>query len=344
MSNENVIRAWAVKEAGGKLERYDFDAGELGADDVEIKVEYCGVCHSDLSMMNNEWGMSSYPLVPGHEAVGEIIRMGSAVKGLKVGQKVGIGWTSESCQHCNPCIGGHGNYCPENVPTIAGNGRHQGGFADKMRAQWQWVIPLPGGIDMSKAGPLLCGGITVFEPLLQHNINASHKVGVIGIGGLGHMAIDFFNKWSCEVIAFSSTPDKYDEIRAMGAHNILNSRDPEEFAAAAGTFDLIVSTVSVKLDWNAYLRLLKPQGKLHIVGATLDPMDINAFALIAGERGVAGSATGSPVQLRTMIEFAARKGVLPITENFNMSEVNEAMEHLEAGKARYRIVLKNDFE
>ena len=130
----------------------------------------------------------------------------------------------------------------------------------------------------------------------------------------------------------------------MGAHNILNSRDPKEFAAAAGTFDLIVSTVSVKLDWNAYLRLLKPQGKLHIVGATLDPMDINAFALIAGERGVAGSATGSPVQLRTMIEFAARKGVLPITENFNMSEVNEAMEHLEAGKARYRIVLKNDFE
>ena len=283
-----------------------------------------------------------------NQAVGEIAALGVRLQGRngQMGQTLverhreTAGWHINGAAHRRHLGADDAGATCDGAAHI----RAFGGFADKMRAQWQWVIPLPGGIDMSKAGPLLCGGITVFEPLLQHNINASHKVGVIGIGGLGHMAIDFFNKWGCEVTAFSSTPDKYDEIRAMGAHNILNSRDPEEFAAAAGTFDLIVSTVSVKLDWNAYLRLLKPQGKLHIVGATLDPMDINAFALIAGERGVAGSATGSPVQLRTMIEFAARKGVLPITENFNMSEVNEAMEHLEAGKARYRIVLKNDFE
>lgn len=342
MSQENLIRAWAVKEAGGKLERYDFDAGPLKSDEVAIKVEYCGVCHSDLSMMHNEWGFSQYPLVPGHEAVGEVVRMGEAVKGLKIGQKVGLGWTAESCQHCNPCIGGQANLCSHAVPTILG-GPHQGGFADKVRAQWQWVIPLPEGIDLSKAGPLLCGGITVFEPLLQHGINASHKVGVIGIGGLGHMALDFFNAWGCEVTAFSSSPDKYDAIREMGAHKILNSRDPQAFAEAAGTLDLIVSTVNVKLDWNAYMALLKPEGKLHIVGATLEPLDINAFALIGGQKAVAGSPTGSPAQLRTMIEFAARKQVAPIVEQFEMSQVNEAIAHLEAGKARYRIVLKNDF-
>lgn len=343
MSQENIIHAWAAKEAGAKLEPYTFDAGPLGADDVEIKVDYCGLCHSDISMINNEWGMSQYPLVPGHEVIGEIIRLGSNAKGLKIGQKVGVGWFSESCQHCDPCLSGHGNYCAEGVATIAGQGRHQGGFADKMRANWQWVVPLPDGIDMSKAGPLFCGGITVFEPILQHHINASHKVGVIGIGGLGHLALDFYNKWGCDVTAFSSNPDKYDEIRQMGAHHILNSRKPEDFAAAAGTFDLIVSTVNVKLDWNAYLGLLKPQGKLHLVGATLDPLDIAAFQLIAGEKTVTGSAVGSPSQLRTMIDFAARKDVLPITEHFDMSQINEAIERLESGKVRYRIVTKADF-
>ncbi|UOO87365.1 NADPH-dependent aldehyde reductase Ahr [Neisseria arctica] len=342
MGNENIIRAWAVKQPGAELERYDFDAGQLKNDEVEIKVEYCGICHSDLSMMANDWGFSHYPLVPGHEVVGEIVRMGNAVKGLKVGQKVGLGWTAESCQHCDPCIGGHANLCSHAVPTVLG-GIHQGGFADKVRAQWQWVIPLPENMDMSKAGPLLCGGITVFEPLLQHGINASHKVGVIGVGGLGHMALGFFNAWGCEVTAFSSNPDKYDAIYRMGAHKILDSRDTEAFTQAAGSLDLIVSTVNVKLDWNAYMTLLKPHGKLHIVGATLEPLDIAAFSLISGQKAVAGSPTGSPAQLRTMIEFAARKQVEPIVEEYPMSRVNEAVQHLEAGKARYRIVLKSDW-
>ncbi len=342
MTTPNTIRAYAAHAAGAKLERYDFDAGELKSDEVEIKVEYCGICHSDLSMVNNEWGFTQYPLVPGHEVVGEILRMGDAVKGLKVGQKVGIGWTAESCQHCDPCIGGQANLCGQAIPTIIG-GFHQGGFADKARAQWQWVIPMPEGIDLSKAGPLLCGGMTVFQPLLQHGINASHKVGVIGIGGLGHMALGFFNAWGCEVTAFSSNPNKYDEIRAMGAHKILDSRDTAALAAAHASLDLIVSTVNVKLDWNTYLGLLKPQGTLHMVGATLEPMDIQAFSLIGGQKSVSGSPTGSPAQLRAMIEFAARKHVEPVVEEYPMSQVNEALEHLESGKARYRVVLKNDF-
>lgn len=336
----NIIRAYAAQQAGAALERYDFDAGPLKNDEVEVKVHYCGICHSDLSVIDNEWGFSKYPVVAGHEIIGEIVALGEDCKGLSIGQMVGVGWTAESCQHCNPCIGGHANVCEQAQPTIAG---HMGGFADKVRAQWQWVIPMPEGVDLAKAGPLLCGGITVFQPLLQHGINASHKVGVIGVGGLGHMALSFFNAWGCEVTAFSSNPDKYEAIKEMGAHQILDSTDPKAFKNAKSSLDLIVSTVNVPLDWNAYLGLLKPQGKLHVVGAVLKPLDIQAFALISGEKGVSGSPTGSPVQLRTMMEFAARKEISPIVEEFAMSDINAAIDHVREGKARYRVVLKNDF-
>lgn len=335
----NMIKAYAAKEAGGELAFYEYDAGELPADEVEIKVHYCGVCHSDLSMIDNEWGISQYPLVAGHEIIGEIVKVGSAVKGLQLGQMVGVGWNAASCQHCNPCVGGQHSLCNHVVPTIL----HQGGFADKVRAQWQWVIPLPQNMDYAKAGPLLCGGITVFEPLLQHYINAGHSVGVIGVGGLGHLALKLFSAWGCEVVAFSSNPAKYDEIRAMGADRILNSTKPEEFAAAAGSLDLIVSTVNVPLDWNAYMSLLKPEGKLHIVGAVLKPLEIHSFSLITGNRAVAGSSVGSPIQMRQMVEFAARKHISPIVEEFAMSDINNALQHVRDGKAHYRVVLKNDF-
>ena len=203
---------------------------------------------------------------------------------------------------------------------------------------------MPDGIDYAKAGPLLCGGITVFEPLLQHKIQAHHKIGVIGVGGLGHMALGFFNAWGCEVTAFSSNPSKYDEIRQMGAHHILDSTNPESFEKAAGTLDLIVATVNVPLDWNAYIKLLKTEGKLHIVGVVLTPLDIRAPRLISGAKSVTGSSTGSPIQLRTMIDFAARKHILPVVQEFPMSQINDAIRHVHEGKARYRVVLKNDFD
>ncbi|USZ15791.1 NAD(P)-dependent alcohol dehydrogenase [Moraxella sp. FZFQ2102] len=336
----NTIRAYAVHAPHSPAERYDYDAGALKADEVEIKVYYCGICHSDLSMMDNEWGTSVYPLVAGHEIIGEIIALGSDTKGLSIGQMVGVGWTAESCQHCDPCIGGKHHVCKSAVPTVL----HKGGFADKVRAQWQWVIPMPDGIDYAKAGPLLCGGITVFQPLLQHHIQAHHKVGVIGVGGLGHMALEFFNAWGCEVTAFSSNPNKYDEIYALGAHHILDSTNPDSFADAKNSLDLIVSTVNVPLDWKAYMKLLKPEGKLHMVGAVLEPMSISAFSLIGGAKSVTGSPTGSPIHLRTMMDFAARKQIHPVVEEFPMSEINDAIRHLQSGKARYRVVLKNDFD
>ena len=335
----NIIKSYAAQAPQGELSLYEYDAGTLKNDEVEIKVHYCGICHSDLSMIDNEWGVSQYPVVAGHEIIGEIVAMGEGVKGLKTGQIVGVGWTGESCQHCDCCIDGKDNVCNHAVPTIA----KMGGFADKVRTQWQWVIPLPANMDYAKVGPLLCGGITVFQPLLQHDINASHHVGVIGIGGLGHMAVRFLKAWGCEVTAFSSNKQKYDEIYAMGADHILDSTDPDSFKKAQSSLDLIVVTVNVPMDWNAYLTLLKPHGKLHMVGVVLEPLNIGAFSLIGGQKAVAGSPTGSPAQLRQMVNFASRKQVEPTIEMYPMSQINEAIQHVRDGKARYRVVLKNDF-
>ncbi|NEM65059.1 alcohol dehydrogenase catalytic domain-containing protein, partial [Escherichia coli] len=200
---------------------WEYDAGELLPQDVEVQVEYCGICHSDLSMIDNEWGMSSYPLVAGHEVIGRVAALGSAAqdKGLKVGQKVGIGWTARSCGHCDACIGGNQINCLEgSVPTII----NRGGFADKLRADWQWVIPLPESIGIESAGPMLCGGITVFKPLLMHHVTATSRVGVIGIGGLGHIAIKLLRAMGAEVTAFSSNPAKEQEVLAMGADRVVN--------------------------------------------------------------------------------------------------------------------------
>jgi uncharacterized zinc-type alcohol dehydrogenase-like protein len=336
----NIIRAYAAQHQGGSLQPYEFDAGELAAHDVEVQVEYCGVCHSDLSVIDNEWRSSQYPVVAGHEIIGTIRALGSATRGLKIGQRVGIGWTAASCQHCNPCINGKQHLCPTAQATIVG---HAGGFADKVRASWEWVIPLPDGLDAASAGPLLCGGITVFSPLLQHNTLPIHKVGVIGIGGLGHMAIKLFKAWGCEVTAFSSNPAKTDEIKAMGADHVVSSIDKKALKAIQGTLNLIVDTVNVPLEWNSYLSALAPEGKFHVVGAVLEPIQVPAFSLIGGAKAVAGSPTGSPWALRTLLDFAARTGVAPIVEEFPMSRINDALDHVRSGKARYRVVLKADF-
>lgn len=330
------VNAYAAHEASGKLSPFSYDLPELGNEHVDIKVHYCGLCHSDLSMLNNEWGMTQYPFVPGHEVVGEIIEVGSEVKNLKVGDKVGLGWFSESCMHCNQCMDGQHNLCATVEQTIVG--RH-GGFADHVRCHWSWATPLPENIDLTKAGPLFCGGITVFNPIIISGVKPTDKVGVIGIGGLGHIALKFLHHWGCEVIAFSSSPDKKQQILDMGADKVINSRDPQELESIAGSLDFILNTTNVSLDWNSYLTTLAPKGKLHTVGAVLEPMGIPAFSLIGGEKSVGGSPLGSPALTRTMLEFCVRHDIYPIVEEFPMAEVNDAIAHLEAGKARYRIVL-----
>jgi uncharacterized zinc-type alcohol dehydrogenase-like protein len=333
------IHALAALGAKQKLQSFEYDPGPLGPEQVEIAVESCGICHSDLSMLDNEWGISKYPFVPGHEIVGRVVALGEYTKRLKMGDRVGLGWNSGSCGACAQCLSGNQNLCAKAEGTIVG--RH-GGFASRVRANWTWVSPLPEALDAASAGPLFCGGITVFNPIVQCGVQPTDRVGVIGIGGLGHMALKFLRAWGCEVVAFTSSEAKREEAIQLGAHRTLNSRDAKDIATAAGSFDFILNTTNVALDWNKYMAALKPKGRLHMVGAVLQPLGLAAFPMISGQKSVSGSPLGSPATTDMMLEFSARHSIAPTTETFPMSQANEALEHLRAGKARYRVVLTND--
>jgi alcohol/geraniol dehydrogenase (NADP+) len=335
-----TVRSWAVQNQGASLVPYDFTASELGPEEVEIAVEYCGLCHSDLSMVENEWNLSQYPLVPGHEVIGTVAAMGNLVKGLKLGQKVGVGWNAGSCMHCQQCMSGEHNLCGSIQPTIV---THHGGFAEKVRAHWAWTIPLPASLKPSEAGPLLCAGATVFTPFLTFGIKPTDSVGIVGIGGLGHLGLKFAKAWGCEVTAFTSTKSKEEEARGFGAHRVINSRDTDDILKAANTLDFLLITVNTSLDWSALVTTLKSNGRMAIVGAILEPIQISAIDLIFGQKRIAGSLNGGPTATALMLEFAARHNIYPQTEHFPMSKVNEAMQHLTEGKARYRVVLDADF-
>jgi len=336
-----TIRAYAALSAGKPLEPFAYDSGPLGPEQVEIAITSCGICHSDLSMLDNEWGFSSYPLVGGHEAVGTVVATGEYVKGVKVGDTVGIGWFSGSCLHCPQCLSGNHNLCNTAEQTIVGR---YGGFAERVRCHWLWAIPIPKSMDLAKAGPLFCGGITVFGPIVKCGVKPTDRVGVIGIGGLGHLAIQFLGKWGCEVVAFSSSSGKSDAARQLGAHHVVNSRDAKDLARWQGKLDFIISTVNVPLDWDAYFATLAPGGRLHVVGAVLDPIPVKAFTLIGGSKTLSGSPLGSPATIADMLAFCARHNIAPVAEIFPMSKLNDAFEHLRAGKARYRLVVTNDFK
>lgn len=331
--------AWVATAAKQKLVREQIDLGPLAPEDVEIAVEHCGLCHSDISMLNNDWGFSQFPAVLGHEAIGRIVAVGSAAKGVRVGQRAGVGWTAGSCMHCRLCKSGEQHLCPQALPTIVG---HRGGFASRVRSHWAWAITLPERTDFAEAGPLLCGGITVFNPLVMY-ARPTSRVGIVGIGGLGHMGLKFAAAYGCEVTAFTSSESKFDEARGFGAHQVVSSRDSAAIKKLAGTFDLLIVTANVPLDWDGLIASLAPNGRMHVVGAVLEPIPIAAFGLIAGQKSVSGSPTGSPVAIETMLEFAARHKITPQTEHFPMSRINDAFARLESGKARYRIVLDADF-
>lgn len=333
-----MIKAYAAFEPGGKLEPFEYDPGPLGVQDVEIAVEHCGICYSDLSMLQNAWGMTQYPFVPGHEVIGTITGVGEQVADLQPGQRVGLGWHAGYCMHCHNCMSGDHNLCGQVQGTIIG--RH-GGFADKVRAHAASVVAVPQAIEAQSAGPLFCGGITVFNPLIQFDIQPTAKVAVIGMGGLGHLAIQFLHAWGCHITAFTSSEDKKTEISELGVHEVLNSTDSAAIEAAAGRFDLILSTVHAALDWNAFIAALRSKGRLHFVGATLDALDIGVFPLILGQRSISGSPVGSPEALRTMLDFVVQHDIRPIVEHFRFDQVNEAVARLAAGKARYRIVLSH---
>jgi len=330
MGNAMTDKAWVVKAAKQPMVLETIEPGLLGTEDVEVAVEYCGVCHSDLSILNNDWGISQYPAILGHEIVGRVTAVGPNAKARKVGERVGVGWNSGSDMYCHQCLSGNHHLCPNVQATIIG---HRGGFATHVRAHWAWTFPLPEKLDPAEAGPLMCGGITVFLPLAMY-AKPTDRVGIIGIGGLGHMAVKFAAAFGCDVTAFTSSSRKFAEAEGFGAHHVVSSRDSAAVKKLGGSFDLLINTVNATLD---------PNGRLHTVGVVPEPIPVGAFSLIAQQRSVSGSPVGSPEAIETMLDFAARHNVLPQTEHFPMSKINEAFAHLESGKAHYRIVLDADF-
>ena len=317
---------------------YHYDPGALGPQDVEIAITHCGICHSDLHLISNDWGMSQYPFIPGHEIVGTVAAVGKDVASLKEGQRVGLGWQSNSCGHCEWCTRGMENLCPQSEGTCV---HRNGGYADRVRANARFVIPIPEALDSEHAAPLLCAGITVYNPLRNHGVNPSSRVGIVGIGGLGHIAIQFARTFGAEVTAFSTSASKEAEARALGAHHFVNTRESKAMKEVAGTQDFILTTANADQDWCTYIQALRPTGTLCFVGVPPSSVTMQAFPLISGLRSISGSPIGSPSRLREMLDVAARHGVKAQTECFPMAKANDAIEKVKKSKVRYRAVLAN---
>jgi uncharacterized zinc-type alcohol dehydrogenase-like protein len=333
-----LIHGLAVHAAGAELLAYKYSPGELAPSEVEVRISHCGVCHSDVHLIDNDWGISKYPFIPGHEIVGTVTLIGPAVRDIRVGQRVGIGWQADSCGICEWCRQGNENLCAKSQPTCVGR---NGGYADSIRVNSRFAIPVPEALESENVAPLLCGGITVYSPLRNLLARPSSRVGVIGIGGLGHVALQFANAFGCEVTAFSTSADKETEAKELGAHHFVNSRDSAALKAAAGSLDLILSTVSADQDFQSYVNALRPKGKLCLLGASPSNLSVSPFSLLSGDKAIAGSNIGSPRDLHEMLDVAARHNIKAITESFPMKNANEAIAKVKKNQVRYRAVLAN---
>jgi alcohol/geraniol dehydrogenase (NADP+) len=333
------IQGLAVYAAGAELLSYRYDPGKLGPHEVEIAITHCGICHSDLHLISNDWGISQYPFIPGHEIVGTVAAVGAEVRSLEEGERVGLGWQSNSCGQCEWCTRGMENLCPAAEGTCV---HRNGGYAERVRANARFVIPIPAALDSEQAAPLLCGGITVYNPLRTHGVNPSSRVGIVGIGGLGHMAIQFARVFGAEVTAFSTSAEKEKEARSLGAHRFVHTRESRALKEVAGSLDFVLSTVNADQDWGVYVQSLRPTGTLCFVGVPPSPVTLHAFPLIAGMRAVTGSPIGSPSRIREMLDVAARHHVGAITQVFPMAKVNDALAKVKKNKVRYRAVLANE--
>jgi uncharacterized zinc-type alcohol dehydrogenase-like protein len=332
------IQGFAVHAAGAQLLPYKFDPGELKSDDVEIKISHCGVCHSDIHLIDNDWGVSKYPFIPGHEVVGTVIAIGDRVRDRSIGERVGVGWQADSCGFCEWCRQGDEHLCAQSQQTCIGR---NGGYADRIRVNSRFAIPVPKILESENVAPLLCAGITVYAPLRNHGVRPSTRVGIVGIGGLGHIAVQFARAFGAEVTAFSTSKDKEEEAKQLGAHHFVNTRDTGALKKVAASFDFLLSTVSADQDWGAYVNALRPKGVLCVVGASPSPIQLQGSALIFGQKTVSGSPTGSPRDLHEMLDVAARHNVKAITERFAMAKANDAVAKVKKNQVRYRAVLTN---
>jgi uncharacterized zinc-type alcohol dehydrogenase-like protein len=332
------IRGLAAHAAGAQLLPYKYSVEELGPRVIEVKISHCGVCHSDIHLIDNDWGTSKFPFIPGHEIVGTVTGVGSEVVDRKIGERVGIGWQADSCGICEWCRQGDEHLCAKSQPTCVGR---NGGYADSIRVNARFAIPVPEALESENVAPLLCAGVTVYSPLRNLLARPSSRVGVIGIGGLGHLGLQFARAFGCEVTAFSTSQNKEQEARELGAHHFVNTRDNGELKKVAGSFDLILSTTSVDQDFQSFITALRPKGTLAILGVGPSPLQITGFSLISGQKAIAGSPTGSPRDLREMLDVAARHKIKAITERFAMKDANKAVDKVKKNQVRYRAVLAN---
>ncbi|WP_136246924.1 NAD(P)-dependent alcohol dehydrogenase [Halomonas borealis] len=338
--------AYAAFSADKPLAPFTFEHRQPRPDDVAIEILYSGVCHSDLHFARNDWGMTRYPLVPGHEIVGRVTAVGNEVSKFQVGDVVGVGCMVDSCRHCQPCRDGVEQYCLEGFTmTYGGDDRHdgsltQGGYADQIVVSEHFVLRMPDGIDLASAAPILCAGITTYSPLKHYGVKAGDKVGVIGMGGLGHMGVKLAKALGAEVTVFTRSESKVEEARRHGAHHVVVSTDEEQMAAVAETYDFMLDTVPVQHDLNPYLASLKYDGT-HILVGLLEPIEpaVEAFNLVFKRRVLAGSLIGGIEETQELLDFCAEHDIRCDIEMIDMQDINTAFERMEKGDVRYRFVI-----
>jgi len=332
-----TVRALSVAEPGGPIVEIEYEAAPLGPLEVEVEVTHCGVCSTDAGLIDDKYGRSKFPLVARHEAVGVVSAVGAEVTGLQIGTRVGVGATAGACFHCEWCLRGQQQLCPDKDDTaFRGLG---GGFASHVRASdWRYATPIPDSMTSGDAAPLLCAGATVFSAIVRHNVRPTDHVAVIGLGGLGHLAVQFLAKWGCHVTVISSTAAKRNDALELGAHDFLDSS--EGLTQANGSFDFVLSTVSANLPWDTYLATLRPHGTLSMLGVFGGTMNIAPLSLILGERTLSGGLTGPPSMFRSMMEFADRHAIRPLTETYPVAAISRALDSVRNGTPRYRAVIE----
>lgn len=334
------VRAYAAPAPRAELEPFEYEPEPLGRLEVDVTVTHCGVCHTDTGLVDGEMGTGRFPLVAGHEAVGTVAALGADVDAvaLPIGARVGIGAIAGSCFRCPECLAGRQQHCPERDDTvIRGIG---GAFAHTLRASdWRHVYPIPDVIASEHAGPLMCAGTTVFAQIMRHGVRPVDRVAVVGIGGLGHLALQFLSAWGCEVTAISSGRSKEADARRFGAHHFVAAGEDGALAAAAGSFDFVLSTVSANLPWDDYLGTVRAGGTLSVVGVPDGPFEVGPYALLPRAKAFAGGIPASITENRLMLDFAARHGIRPQVEVHPVAEIEAALRSVREGAARYRAVV-----
>ncbi|RKP35357.1 hypothetical protein BJ085DRAFT_37327 [Dimargaris cristalligena] len=342
------IDCQACMAKGAKLQPYAYTPRPLGPHDVEIAIDHCGVCGTDISQIDNAFGITQYPLVVGHEIVGRVTDLGAHAHDLHKGDTVCVGYICATCENgdCDSCIKGRDAYCPQSVLTAGGQysdgSPTRGGFASSVRVQAKHAIRVPPQLDPAEAAPLVCAGVTVFAPMVRFHVQAGDRVGVIGIGGLGHLALQFARALGADVTAFTTKDSKRDECTRLGAHHVVNINDADQVQAAADSIDfMLVASNSPHLDWNQLASFVALHGKIVLVAAPEVPITLNAPPLIMKDIQINTSLVGNMSDIQRTLEFAAQHDIHPMMERLDMKDCNEGLRRVREGKARYRVVLSN---